>query len=797
MARVFTQPPPVYSDPQAFAPHQYQTYRNPRRGQQATLDAMGRYAQLYKNVAPIANLAVNLGQKIAWSRDADAPEAAAQPEQGVEAQVANEDLRQAADRALRAERRDSEEALPPAVIHGADSEAPFMDPSGDRYQAQAQGDMERADPRSVGRFINRQKWQRDHVGGLELEQMRLDADQLDAINEAQKRDAEEAQWRPSAQSSPDSAIRLGMGGLDDSAAIRQAAARQMGLKPLDLPRQRPFMPGEDVGGYMATAREIADLPLESKYDAERSMAEAKASQRTGGIVTPSAPAPTPPAEQRIQALSDAELKKARDYAVMVAQRPDARPEVMQKADAALKLLDAEIARRTGGNAQGATTGQPAPETPAVAAPAAPAQAKRDLSKYAPRQLESVHDNLQTQLLQMGADDPQRAQLQALADEVGAELAGRRQHEIATFIPQGRMTMPQAFALARTADTAEKQAAVLRALEKVNVPVNDWSDLITGDHQKRAAAEIAQYFPAQAKKSPEELASIIARNYGSAARAQAAAATDEALRPGKVDELPARSAMERANAEAAAANARKANRQADEIGVLSPKDAAMMEDTLALMRARAKAARAAAIRAGRSGSKDDFLKHEKALLETADKSRKEVNERFKTPIEDVEKALRPLEDDRRALLGKTGEMPLPVAPAKNADTAEIVNYNNKLSAALEHNTQARSAREALEKVEADRAILLAKSEKLRKARDEALQEVEEATKETVRLAAGVNRKVIERRGAKEGAVPQKGGTPSAPEIAPLVINGKPIPEGAEYESNGKTYKNVGGKPQRIK
>lgn len=775
MARVFTQPPPVYSDPQAFAPHQYQTYRNPRRGQQATLDAMGRYAQLYKNVVPIANLAVNLGQKIAWSRDADAPEAATQPEQGVEAQAANEDLRQAADRALRAERRDSEEALPPAVIHGADSEAPFMDPAGDRYQAQAQGDMERADPRSVGRFINRQKWQRDHVDPLRQTQRRLDAN---AFAEEWLARHEAAQETPSQQSSPDSAIRLGMGGLDDSAAIRQAAARQMGLKPLDLPRQRPFMPGEDVGGYMATAREIADLPLESKYDAERSMAEAKASQRTGGIVPPAAPTQAPVAEQRIQALSDAELKKARDYAVMVAQRPDARPEVMQKADAALKLLDAEIARRTGGNAQGATTGQPAPETPAVAAPAAPAQAKRDLSKYASRQLESVHDNLQTQLLQMGADDPQRAQLQALADEVGVELAGRRQHEIATFIPQGRMTMPQAFALARTADTAEKQAAVLRALEKVNVPVNDWSDLITGDHQKRAAAEIAQYFPAQAKKSPEELASIIARNYGSAARAQAAAATDEALRPGKVDELPARSAMERAKADAASANARKANRQADEIGVLSPKDAAMMEDTLALMRARAKAARAAAIRAGRSGggSKDDFLKHQKALLETADKARKEVKERSDIAISDAEKDLRALDDDRRTLLGKTGEVPLPEAPAKNADPTEIVNYRSKLAEAQKHNADAQAAKKALEKLDNDRVVIDRNVKKLRSDRDKALQEVEDAIKETTRLGAGVNRKKIEQAAAKVGAVPQKGGQSASSKTPPATKEDPPFGTG---------------------
>jgi len=777
MARVYTQPP-VFSDPAAFAPHAYQSYRDPRRGQQATLDAAGRYAQMYKTLAPVANLAANIGQRIYWGMGDDkTPDAAAQGEPVAEVQAANEDLRMAADRALRAERRDPEETPTPPMIHDANSDAPYMDPSGSRYQEQAQGDMERADPRSVGRFIARQKWQRDHVDPLQQTQTRLDAN---AFSEEWLARHEAAQENPSAQSDAGDAIHLGMGGMSDSAAIRQAAARKMGLEPLQLARKPMRLPGEDVSGFLATARDIENLPPEPKYDAARSMAEAKASQQTGGIVPPATPAAAAPAEQRLQALSDAELKKARDYAVMVAERPDARPEVMQKADAAVKLLDAEVSRRTGGNGQGAPTGQPQAQTPATGAPAAPAQDKRDMSKYSPRQLEAVHDNLHTQLLQMEPGNPQRARLQALADDIGNELGSRRQHEIAAFIPQGRMTMPEAFALARTADTAEKQAAVLRALDKVKVPAGDWTDLITGDHQKRAAAEIAHHFPVAPKKSPEELASIIARNYGSAANSQAKAATEDVLRDPKSKELGGRTYMEYGKGNAADASARLANRRADEIGVLKPHEEETIIATLDLIRARTKAAKAAAVRVGRggAGARDEFLKHEKALEEAATKARQEIKDKHDIILGDAEKDLRAIDDDRRALLGKTGEVQLPEPPEQNADPAVIAKYQGELADARARNANAKAAKDALKKLDDDHKLVSDNVKALRKKRDDALNEAESALQETRRLAAGVNRKVIEKRAGKEGATPQRGNTappasktPSAPTDLPKFGTGE--------------------------
>jgi hypothetical protein len=174
--------------------------------------------------------------------------------------------------------------------------------------------------------------------------------------------------------------------------------------------------------------------------------------------------------------------------------------------------------------------------PAAAAPAAApvaAKPKITLATATDEQLAKVRDKLDAMALAGDPTSKQRlaqvaAEIEARAAKTAAPTAEAETAAPAQDNTGGRLTMAQYEEMARTADTPEKQAGVLRASERVDTQIETLFDLWSDKPRQRASDRAKALFPVAPKRSAEEILGDIALDKARANEAQGRADERSAL-----------------------------------------------------------------------------------------------------------------------------------------------------------------------------------------------------------------------------------------------------------------------------
>lgn len=418
--------------------------------------------------------------------------------------------------------------------------------------------------------------------------------------------------------------------------------------------------------------------------------------------------------------------------------------------------------------------------------------------------EATDDQLQAVMKRLDAEPPSQDRDARLA-RIEREMQYRKD---AKTIENRPLSQNELFDLARNARTPEQQGAVLRAMERTRVPISSFEDLIGNAPQQRLLENVKALFPSvgqmetEADRELKEARADYYRGGGDYRRSQAFGVRTEA--PAKAEKLSTEAALNveridtegsrRKGMEADAAlkraktdtenalrdpRVRNLNAKTAQLGAATDKLSAEMA------RIRAKAA-GGGYRGGAKEAKAD-LETLKTLEQIQNKAMSEADVEARAAISAASDAEKAAAAARARLMTIEPPGNPPPAPDPKADPKVQAELARERANWERRNAGYAAAKKMLEDEESNLAGV-------RAVRDQAIAARRAAAEErrmydpTIRALAG---KIAKRAGVASAPAP----TPTAPPAAPA-LTGLP-PEGSEYESNGKRYRVVGGKPQRIR
>lgn len=450
------------------------------------------------------------------------------------------------------------------------------------------------------------------------------------------------------------------------------------------------------------------------------------------------------------------------------------------------------------SAAGLDTASMAPAAP-VAPVAAPAPAP-SIANATDDQLTAAAVKLQALRDALPAGDPRAKLYGERLGFVNEELTMRQR------MAQVNATRPleyeQLLEMARTANTPQAQAQVLSAIARTRFPVSSVGDVVGNAQERQAAADVRGLFPDVVKvETPEEKAVREAKVSADLSTAEKNYANAERIRRLMGDEAEVKKSQAAKN-RAAAGESDSRNALRAEQGAKLKADVdqinRLVDDRENLLKAQAARTSAAVAKLRRGGGGAGKPKGPK-LAEVNAGIKAETEQRQAEYSKDAKTALDVLErlqrlDDTDSKVVPPGEQPKPIDTAEATD-AEIAAYQKQLAKFVEDQREYDAAQSRMEQ----------RREALQKAQTafDTIRDKEKTIRADVEVEfAPAKQEAKARLGVVRGTSPTAPTAPTAP-VAPaqtaggVVVDGRVIPDGQTYESAGKTYQVVGGKPKRIK
>ncbi len=595
--------------------------------------------------------------------------------------------------------------------------------------------------------------------------------------------------------------------------------------PVSFPAQDPAVTAGvgDRAASEALLRDVGGGMLEQQGAMQRIAAERLAKQR--GVPTPATAAPVAPPDQDVALLD----RLAPALRSVTGGRTQTSPQDALVADAAAQQASELDWSGTKDQqppvsepAQAPTTAAPAvtaPQPPAgpAAAPAPKSTAapgKRTLGELGEPELLKLQQRVQRQADRAVSPEEKRLWEGRLGD-VATEMQ-HRQDQTSLETP-ARLTPERLWERARQAGTSEDQAKVLAAIETADLPVRDFGDLFGNARQERAMEQARSLFPSAPKRTVEEQAAdaLLARTRANKMLEESGllkekTTTEREGREPKIADVKAGTGLKNAQAHKTAATtdpevgrltamAKDADsRRAERDALLAGKQNLQGADvTLKTAQANAANARAKVLQLRRGGAKQNDPRILKLVqdAEAADLKAADAVD------DDVAKAVAAAIDDEQRLLDAATKVPkvegdvpaeiTAVLESEDAGKVEKQEAARRLKTWQDAKREWDGAKTIIDRNQGDASQigkLTGKQAKLQADRDARRKEV----KKVYADAKTAGQKIL----FKRAGVPASGSPGTAP-LPPVTFNGQVVPEGGEFESDGKRYRVVNGKRQRIR